>query len=167
MNATKYQDKVSRSKAENAYERVQYYPDSHQRILDRGIDFTINTHYLNYLRKQFWHCIVYRKYITLPIRVWWSDWKFFFDWECIYNVILYKLFESDRTTKRITYFSMFGFVFSAFLFFALTQRNRHSNGGGHSLIRQSLFDLEATGICENMTYKLETRMVWNRISLVA
>ena len=54
---------------------------------------------------------------------------------------------------------MFGLVFSAFLFFALTQRNRHSNGGGHSLIRQSLFDLEATGICENMHYKLETRMV--------
>ena len=54
---------------------------------------------------------------------------------------------------------MFGLVFSATLFFALTQRNRHSNGAGHNLIRQSLFDLEATGICENMNYKLETRMV--------
>ena len=71
-----------------------------------------------------------------------------------------KLSASDRTTKRLSYFAMFGFVFSAFLFFALTQRNRHSNGAGHSLIRQSLFDLESTGICENMNYKLETRMVW-------
>ena len=51
--ATKFQDKVQRSKAEKAYERVQYYPDSHQKISDRGFDFTMNTHYLNYLRKQF------------------------------------------------------------------------------------------------------------------
>ena len=70
-----------------------------------------------------------------------------------------KLYVSDRTTKRLSYFAMFGLVFSATLFFALTQRNRHSNGAGHNLIRQSLFDLEATGICENMNYKLETRMV--------
>ena len=52
--ATKFQDKVQRSKAEKAYERVQYYPDSHQKISDRGFDFTMNTQYLNYLRKQFW-----------------------------------------------------------------------------------------------------------------
>ena len=71
-----------------------------------------------------------------------------------------KLYVSDRTTKRLSYLAMFGLVFSATLFFALTQRNRHSNGAGHNLIRQSLFDLEATGICENMNYKLETRMVW-------
>ena len=51
--ATKFQDKVQRSKAEKAYERVQYYPDSHQKISDRGFDFTMNTQYLNYLRKQF------------------------------------------------------------------------------------------------------------------
>ena len=31
--ATKFQDKVQRSKAEKAYERVQYYPDSHQNSL--------------------------------------------------------------------------------------------------------------------------------------
>jgi len=115
--ATKFQDKVQRSKAEKAYERVQYYPDSHQKILDRGFDFTMNTQYLNYLR--------------------------------------------DRTTKRLSYFAMFGLVFSATLFFALTQRNRHSNGAGHNLIRQSLFDLEATGICENMNYKLETSNIPN------
>ena len=71
-----------------------------------------------------------------------------------------KLYASDRTTKTLSYLAMFGLVFSATLFFALTQRNRHSNGAGHNLIRQSLFDLEATGICENMNYKLETRMVW-------
>jgi len=115
--ATKFQDKVQRSKAEKAYERVQYYPDSHQKISDRGFDFTMNTQYLNYLR--------------------------------------------DRTTKRLSYFAMFGLVFSATLFFALTQRNRHSNGAGHNLIRQSLFDLEATGICENMNYKLETSNIPN------
>ena len=73
--------------------------------------------------------------------------------------LISKLYESDRTTKRLSYLAMIGLIFSATLFFALTQRNRHSNGAGHNLIRQSLFDLEATGICENMNYKLETRTV--------
>lgn len=145
--ATKFQDKVQRSKAENAYERVQYYPDSHQKISDRGFDFTMNTQYLNYLRKQFF--LNFTKILFLL-----SNWITSF----------LKLYVSDRTTKRLSYFAMFGLVFSATLFFALTQRNRHSNGAGHNLIRQSLFDLEATGICENMNYKLETRMVWNKIS---
>ena len=145
--ATKFQDKVQRSKAENAYERVQYYPDSHQKISDRGFDFTMNTQYLNYLRKQFF--LNFTKILFLL-----SNWITSF----------LKLYVSDRTTKRLSYFAMFGLLFSAALFFALTQRNRHSNGAGHNLIRQSLFDLEATGICENMNYKLETRMVWNKIS---
>ena len=145
--ATKFQDKVQRSKAENAYERVQYYPDSHQKISDRGFDFTMNTQYLNYLRKQFF--LNFTKILFLL-----GNWITSF----------WKLYVSDRTTKRLSYFAMFGLVFSATLFFALTQRNRHSNGAGHNLIRQSLFDLEATGICENMNYKLETRMVWNKIS---
>ena len=145
--ATKFQDKVQRSKAENAYERVQYYPDSHQKISDRGFDFTMNTQYLNYLRKQFF--LNFTKILFLL-----GNWITSF----------WKLYVSDRTTKRLSYFAMFGLLFSAALFFALTQRNRHSNGAGHNLIRQSLFDLEATGICENMNYKLETRMVWNKIS---
>ena len=145
--ATKFQDKVQRSKAENAYERVQYYPDSHQKISDRGFDFTMNTQYLNYLRKQFF--LNFTKILFLL-----SNWITSF----------LKLYVSDRTTKRLSYFAMFGLVFSATLFFALTQRNRHSNGAGHNLIRQSLFDLEATGICENMNYRLETRMVSNKIS---
>ena len=145
--ATKFQDKVQRSKAEKAYERVQYYPDSHQKISDRGFDFTMNTQYLNYLRKQFF--LNFTKILFLLGQRTSSFWK---------------LYVSDRTTKRLSYFAMFGLVFSAALFFALTQRNRHSNGAGHNLIRQSLFDLEATGICENMNYKLETRMVWNKIS---
>ena len=145
--ATKFQDKVQRSKAENAYERVQYYPDSHQKISDRGFDFTMNTQYLNYLRKQFF--LNFAKILFLLGHWITSFWK---------------LYVSDRTTKRLSYFAMFGLLFSAALFFALTQRNRHSNGAGHNLIRQSLFDLEATGICENMNYRLETRMVSNKIS---